>query len=383
MQPKQQSASIEPLNDQREAKFSPATAQRSVGLDLVRTFAILLVVVRHMRLSDCFSHNPFVRAFEKLCQTCNAVGWIGVDLFFVLSGFLVSGLMFREYERAKKVDVGRFLIRRGFKIYPTFWAFLIAVFFLGSPDGHRPAPVVFLHDFFFLQNYLEGVAIHPWSLAVEEHFYLLLSLLVFAFCRSRLADPMKMLLRFSFGICFGVLALRCYSFFALGSDWGTLNFRTHYRVDGLFWGVILSYAFHYGRSFPAKARPIRPLLLLLGLLLWTPPFLCKDNVNLTVGPTLFSWGAICFTLVGAASNLRPSLMLSPLVAIGVHSYSIYLWHPLYQEPLTNWIFNQLPNQDLAFAASVAAVCAIGILLSKLIEQPFLRLRERLVPADRR
>ena len=81
-------------------------------LDFLRGLAIIGVLLRHSAFE-----NIFARA-----------GWAGVDLFFVLSGFLVSGLLFREYKKTGTVRIGRFLIRRGFKIYPTFYIFLIVSF---------------------------------------------------------------------------------------------------------------------------------------------------------------------------------------------------------------------------------------------------------------
>src|SRR5204863_7752623 len=93
---------------------------RLVQLDLLRCLAIVLVLGRHM--VPCPSHtNAWLGRLTSIWQRG---GWIGVDLFFVLSGFLVSGLLFREYQRHGSVDVVRFLIRRGFKIYPGFWVLL-------------------------------------------------------------------------------------------------------------------------------------------------------------------------------------------------------------------------------------------------------------------
>ena len=79
-------------------------------LDVLRGIAIVLVLGSHMPASDLWSQ----------------IGWVGVDLFFVLSGFLVSGLLFNEYKKHGQIRLGRFLIRRGFKIYPAFY-FLILV----------------------------------------------------------------------------------------------------------------------------------------------------------------------------------------------------------------------------------------------------------------
>ncbi|WP_286854370.1 acyltransferase family protein [Xanthomarina sp.] len=123
-------------------------------LDFLRGIAILLVLCRHSNI-----HEFIVN-----------MGWIGVDLFFVLSGFLVSSLLFKEYILTGSLDAKRFLIRRGFKIYPLYYLTLVLyLLFL-----RNQAFVPLLGDFFFFQNYMSGwgyLYSASWSLAVEEHFY--------------------------------------------------------------------------------------------------------------------------------------------------------------------------------------------------------------------
>ena len=81
---------------------------RNKRLDVLRCVAILFVIFQHGNILEFF----------------NRAGWIGVDLFFVLSGFLISGLLFGEYQRRGSIQLKRFYIRRGFKIYPAFYVFL-------------------------------------------------------------------------------------------------------------------------------------------------------------------------------------------------------------------------------------------------------------------
>src|SRR5712691_7279144 len=91
-------------------------------IDILRAIAVLLVLGRHMI-------PPPASAgwiFNRLARVWACGGWVGVDLFFVLSGFLVSGLLFREHEKFGRISVKHFVIRRGLQIYPAFWL-LIAV----------------------------------------------------------------------------------------------------------------------------------------------------------------------------------------------------------------------------------------------------------------
>jgi peptidoglycan/LPS O-acetylase OafA/YrhL len=110
-------------------------------------------------------------------------GWVGVDLFFVLSGFLISGLLFDEYKRLGSIAFKRFMIRRMFKLYPAFYTMLIVNYFAESALGHVSSPAQYLTEATYLQNYLSPIWGHTWSLVVEEHFYILLPLFLLALIR--------------------------------------------------------------------------------------------------------------------------------------------------------------------------------------------------------
>src|SRR5436189_6436623 len=100
----------------------PPSSSRLLGLDILRVCAVLLVFGRHYPTP---AEAP--EFWKNLVPVMQRGSWIGVDLFFVLSGFLVSGLLFREYLERGSVQIGRFLVRRAFKIYPAFWAMIVDV----------------------------------------------------------------------------------------------------------------------------------------------------------------------------------------------------------------------------------------------------------------
>src|SRR5207249_5312800 len=100
--------------------------KRSSTLDIMRAVAIALVLGRHMEVCSKDTNA----GLHYLTALWNRGGWIGVDLFFVLSGFLVSGLLFREHEKYHELHIGHFLIRRGLKIYPPFWLLIGFTVFL-------------------------------------------------------------------------------------------------------------------------------------------------------------------------------------------------------------------------------------------------------------
>lgn len=157
---------------------APKTAHggRLLSLDMLRGVAILLVLGRHMVAP--VAGPAWLRV---LPAAWTRIGWSGVDLFFVLSGFLVSGLIFAEYKRTGGLNVRRFVIRRGFKIWPPYFVYVgFVACWLAWKHWHRGDPGVWVQlwpNLFHVQNYFGTPRIHTWSLAVEEHFYLAAALL--------------------------------------------------------------------------------------------------------------------------------------------------------------------------------------------------------------
>ncbi|HEX4346251.1 MAG TPA: acyltransferase [Vicinamibacterales bacterium] len=205
------------------------------NLDALRAVAVALTMGHHWwQVAAPTSANPIVQFFRK-------AGWAGVDLFFVMSGLLVAGLLFREIERYGSVRAGDFLIRRGFRIYPGYYVFLaVSVFYL--PWIHWPTSAHRLTDeALFIQNYAGRVWNHTWSLAIEEHFYLLLALSFLA-----LAPWLRRLSISRAAMCYAGVAIACCAsrwatYHADGYVWARIYTRTHQRVDELLLGVLLAY----------------------------------------------------------------------------------------------------------------------------------------------
>jgi peptidoglycan/LPS O-acetylase OafA/YrhL len=357
-----------------------AAPQRLLALDVLRAVAVLMVIGRHL-------HNVEVGppALAWLLRRWHACGWMGVDLFFVLSGFLVSGLLFSEYRRSGGLRPGRFLGRRAFKIYPGYYLFLLVTWLW---VGSRIPRASFLHEVFFIQNYTSRIWNHTWSLAVEEHFYLGLALLLWAMVRwGRGPDPFRALPR----VCGAVLGL----VFALRlraqslHPGGDLLLPTHFRIDALFFGTLLSYHWAFHREpFRALLARFRLAILAGAVALLLPCLLLPLEGSFfvsTVGLTLnyLGFGALVMLAVATTAQDRaPSRWLAPLARVGVYSYSIYLWHTMvgglcahYLPPRLGWAATT--------AAYIAGSVAAGVLTGRLVELPFLRLRDRLLPSRAR
>ncbi|MCE9604360.1 MAG: acyltransferase [Planctomycetia bacterium] len=362
---------------------------RLVGLDLLRLFAVLLVLGRHIPLPPESVRIPLRGFFEYWFRG----GWVGVDLFFVLSGFLVAGLLFNEYQACGTISPWRFYVRRGWKIYPAFYVMIgVTLAYYAYRGVYLPKPAV-LSELLFLQSYLPGLWNHTWSLAVEEHFYLLLPLVLVGLLRwnKKSVAPLRSILPLA-----GVVGALClYWRIARWEahpvfDNQTNLFPTHLRLDGLFFGVALSYLYHFHKpSFISLLKPWRGVLLIAGLLLLAPAFYWTfaDPILFTVGFTMFYIGG-GLLLVGVLLCDLPrdgfvGGVLKRLAKLGSYSYSIYLWHM----PFLVWgvpLVQRMLGRPLGFSGAVVVylsgslVC--GVVMAKCVEMPALKLRERWFPA---
>lgn len=358
---------------------------RLPALDVLRALAVALVIVRHQPLPTYFPALGF-----KYLYPLQRGGWTGVDLFFVLSGFLISGLLFREHRRYGSIHLGRFFVRRGLKIYPAFYLFLAATLPLQLHWNIHTADVMrgFWHETLFIQNYTNGLWEHTWTLAVEEHFYIALPvfLLILTLIFRKRENPFRVV-----PIVFGILALlllwarREHRHSSYDLDYCSIH--THLRIDSLFFGVLLAYYFHYAHdAFIGACRRAWPLLMIGGVALLSPAFFIereKSRFIYTTGFTLFYLGSGMLLAAAVSLPWRPGRIGRGIAYIGSHSYSIYLWHII----ILKWVMEDLllprtehwPWLGIVFVYYVLSIGA-GILMSNVLEYPVLRLRDRLVPS---
>jgi peptidoglycan/LPS O-acetylase OafA/YrhL len=343
--------------------------KRSTRIDLLRAIAVLLVIVFH------YEPAPTSGPLTVWARG----GWIGVDLFFVLSGFLVSGLLFQDYQHSGRIRAGRFLLRRGMKIYPAFWVLILVS---ALTFGRLATPGAYLRELAFVQNYVPAIWAHTWSLAVEEHFYLLLCLTFVYLSRRRASDPFAGLIPGIGGLCVAVLIARTWTVLAL---WPHLRVHdyllpTHLRLDALACGVGLAYLYHVHRSALIDwAQPRRGQLLAMGLALVWPPFLWPPMTHWlipSVGLTAIYLGCAAILLAFLTWPEPTHPIWRGFAAVGARSYSIYLWHPAVNLVLSD----VLREHPLAYQIGypVAAI-GIGTLMAHLVEDPILRLRDRYWP----
>ncbi|BCM94084.1 O-acetyltransferase OatA [Abditibacteriota bacterium] len=372
-------------------------SERSVPLDFLRAVAVLSVLLHHNVIAWEIA-GPWGRIGKLFARD----GWLGVDLFFVLSGFLIGGLLFREIKRHGALDVKRFLVRRGLKIWPAYYALLIftAIWAPITPFGERQPFYASWLNWLHLQNYYHTPLGHTWSLAVEEHFYLMLPLALL--CGLHFESAPKKRLKFFpwlvVIVLMGCLGLR-FNTHAEGDYWFWIyGTPTHLRMDSLIFGVGLAYLFHYFPDYWNRLSRYGALWMFIAIGVLAPMLVInrQSSFALTWGFTLayLGFGALLIACVGPqdrTSRWRERLWsfhpVRWLATLGAFSYGIYLWHHDIARPLFHWLW-VLPSVTswpgsvrwlLGTSTYIIFAVTSGILLSRIIEVPFLKWRERLYP----
>ena len=352
--------------------------------------------------------------FRPLANFFERFGWTGVNLFFVLSGFLVGGLLLRELKKYGTLDVKRFIVRRGLKIWPSYYVFLAWVIFQSVRAHHslqqaiRPLIPNFLH----IQNYIYVPAQeHTWSLSVEEHFYLLLPLLLWFLTRRRERSLLHHL-----PVAFGLIAVTSlllriqvlwqhpyHTGVPLTYYW-TVTMPTQFSLDALMFGVFLAYLTHFrpvSLEFACASARRRWASFLVGIALISPMLVFNVSdphyfpVLSTIGRTLLYLGYGCILLAcvnsatadGNPGRIFQTRMARIVAGIGFYSYPIYLWHMNQGRDralhllFTGKLAHMGQSQRWFVAVSLYMMFAIvfGIVFSRLLEMPALRFRERFFP----
>jgi peptidoglycan/LPS O-acetylase OafA/YrhL len=355
----------------RRGEASPA-AGRDLDLDVVRGLAILLAMGWH------FNHPTGNRVADALLYPGRTFGWAGVDLFFVLSGFLVGRILLKEARRTGDFDRRRFMLRRAFKLWPVLYLFLLVQ--LISRD--KPWDSYLLQNAFHVQNFAGSSLNHLWSLAVEEHFYLMAAVAFPFFARSRRSS------RTLIAVLFGVMAVSLVSRLigdATGASTRDLQWQTQYRLDGLALGAVLATVSVHHVAVWQRLMALRPLWLLTTIagVVYLSQVSYATAFGRTFGYTVTALaGASALLLMREATLVqRWSPWLRPIGMLGVYSYSLYIWHQAAGRlvaQVAEKVFPDLPDPVL-ISVKYAAAIALAIGLTWLVEWPFLRLRERVVP----
>lgn len=340
-------------------------SQRNIGLDVLRATAILGVFLFH-------SIALRVGGVEIL-----AGFGTGVELFFVLSGFLIGRIYFRESGGAS-FSAWRFWRSRWWRTLPPY-AGAVLLYLAGSIAF--PTDKLHWYYAFFLQNYLGVTGFGPsWSLCVEEHFYLLLPVIGLITCRLLgrrslrwvlpLATAIPLLLRFEVFLTHG----------AMPNQWYWL---THLHFEGLAMGVWLAYLFVEDRAAFDRLRkpalwllPVIPITLALYTFWVSRPFVAELTLYFLCAVGYAAWVRYLYDLrwdpvgrIGKAAKMA-------VVGVALCSYSVYLTHAILDPILRNHIFGAW-HRGMAKSLTVLSInFMLGVAFYFLVERPTILSRDR-------
>jgi peptidoglycan/LPS O-acetylase OafA/YrhL len=369
--------------------LTTAPAGNIPALDVLRCTALLMVLAYHTsgvftKLSgqdDRFATLPLVLG-----------GWRGVDLFFVLSGYLIGRQLWRELRETGTIRLGRFVVlRRGLRIWPLYY-FCIPLWLVGSQAGRAGfSSFRWWPDAAFLSNYLPGgVLPQAWSLCIEEQFYLLAPLFILAIAgATRRRDPSLFrpwLIAFLLAqpvIRAVILRFEGDRFSTPHQAFASLFFEPfHTHADGLLIGLLVA-------NLADKHRPDRPgraLGYLVGAACLAAVGRKASQVVFDFSGSALVFGALTWLVLSLPRSSSAFLGSRAFFVISRLSYGMYLNHQLIMEWITPAAYGlvrslhlPLPVANAAFAGIVAALsAAVAIATYCLIEWPFLRLRDRML-----
>ena len=337
------------------------------SLDGVRAIAVLLVMAGHLNLVYA--------------------GGLGVDIFFVLSGYLITAILVSEFSVSGRISLKKFYARRALRILPAVILLLVVlnVFFTITQPGEQASTLRWdsLGALFYIANWLRafgrdlGILGHLWSLSIEEQFYFFWPITL-AFLLSRKLSVNRVLIVIGFAVVLVNLD-RIYLYHGIESFNRIYN-GLDTRADALLVGCALGLS-----SYGIFSRRVFAVLGLLGAALvgyvlfraYPVPASIQVPFGLTIGGTLFALG-VAFALGAILSNresiFAKVLRLPPLVWIGRLSYGLYLWH----FPVFTFVAGWFPALEPVRLAALEIICTFvcATLSYYLVERPCLNAKKR-------
>lgn len=330
---------------------------RNLSLDCLRAIAIMTVFTAHSVLS--YSGDAWLAPLQ--------FGGTGVDLFFVLSGWLIGSKLFAEQRQYANIDLKRFWLRRWMRTFPAYYAVLILTIvqmYLTKDNPEFP-----LSYFFFIQNYQTVMPIFyvSWSLCVEEQFYLLIAPVVILL--SRVSDHTKLTLL--------LLVLLLPTVFRALGYYESIE-QTHVRWDCCVMGVLLAYLKDNVKSFWSLLKAHSNALALIAVAAYLFCYVSRWNPQWGIGDPSPLGLAIIFGLWVVWADAKPlqlsGFLNTVVMFISTRSYSVYLLH-LDALALSKRL---IPEQSFIvyYAFSLLVSLIASELLYKSIELPFMNLRKK-------
>ncbi|MDP9052691.1 MAG: acyltransferase [Acidobacteriota bacterium] len=362
-----QEAALPQVNMQPERRNAPGERRRIKGLDGIRAVAFLMVLGGHSGYS--WIPNGF-----------------GVTVFFFLSGYLITTLLRLEWLEKQDISIGEFYIRRTFRILPPFYIAVIFAITMAAA-GLTPSSVhwkslvvvqLFLTNY---SDYLIGSTMTTglivlWSLAVEEHFYLIFPWAYRALLK-KVSGVSRQVILFG-GLCLLVLVWRTVLMIVFHADWHRVYSGTDTRVDSILYGSILAIAANPAIDrIDYLSRRQCTWVAFAGAVILAVSIAARDEIfRQTVRYTIQGLALLpifFFVVRYSDSALTRMLEARVLTHVGELSYSLYLVHATVLVMVQTFVGRQ-PLVDLALTSAISYPLALGIY--RFVERPSHRLRNR-------
>ena len=373
---------------QSASPLQNATQTKLYGLDHLRTLAITLVLVYHY--GRIFPHPEWTNTYSKF-------GWTGVDLFFVLSGYLIASQLFATVAKGHKISVRDFYVKRFFRIIPAY--LLVVILYFSFPFIREREALAPLWKYLsFTQNLrldlrTQGTFSHAWSLCIEEQFYLFFPIIIVLLGYFKLFKKGYLVIIALFMAGF-IIRISNHTHFVqpcLGTDdsgivWHTwIYYPTYCRLDGLLAGVTVAAVFRFFPLLKQRISKYGNALLVLSLLILVAAYIvCLDEESFTAsvfGFPLVSIGYGCMVAGAVSESSFLFRLKSAFTAkIASLSYALYLVHKfvihLAQQKLSAWGIDTESN--LMFLLCILICILAALLVNTVVEKPFLRMRSRYI-----
>lgn len=352
------------------------------SLDGIRALAVLAVIASHLPVLLSYQHPtpwPWLNKFIS-------GGFLGVDVFFVLSGFLITSLLLKEHSRFGQIKLSHFFARRALRLFPALYLllaidFLIAIYEKTSLSGQWNitwATVLYLNNWYFVWPSLRNGPAdfqtnlgHLWSLSVEEQFYLVWPIVIFLIMKLK---KVKTFLTIFVVVLMTLVAIRRTMLWHDNNFYLEILIRTDARLDSLLMGALLAVCFRYIQVSTKMLRwgayASLPVFVLIAYQGPESPFFY------TIGFTIVAMLAfiMIYAAVEQAWGINRILEHKWLTFIGQISYGLYLWHFVVFTFLSKHFF--VGPRVMRISVGLLITFAITLLSWFFVEKPFLRLKNR-------
>ncbi len=373
------------------------------SLNGIRSLGFFLLIMGHLYIG----YEMFIEDRNFLMKNLFYSSSQCMDIFFMLSGFLISGPLFREIEKKNTIQFKKFFVKRTLRIFPPYFAFLLFQTFIIAPlfikirpdykDYIMDLQSKVIYDFLYISNYITGTMPHGWSLSLEEQFYLLFPVFLLLVFR-KIAQKYRIYVLFS--LILTPILYRAIIFYTLiepsAPELTRKLYLTHIyyplqgRLDCLFVGILFAYIYN---RYPEKIQEFlndSRKVLVASVLAWSSLlvyslFVCEFDKHpismvfrFTVNSTAWAVIALLSMRTGAWSNRIFSLRIfSPVAKL---TYCTYLIHFFFQGILSPAFINPkgAKYSDLLINTIPIGIVLLflGYIFHLLTERPFMILKEK-------